>query len=117
MLRGGRDGGARRAARDVLSQAGALIVFVASVAVFLAGAVAGLQMIERLGFIGLGMYLAAIVAWGLLFVPFVVYAIGLHQRGSARHRQQLELRRDVARRLYVSSRDEDDQSARPPSRH
>lgn len=88
------------AVRDVLSHVVAAVVLLVTAAVFLGGAYAGLQMIDRLGSIGLGMYAVAMIAWGLLFVPLVTYAIGLRQRGSRRHREALRQRQELEQLRY-----------------
>ena len=97
----------RTVLRDALSRLGAYVVLLAVAVVFLGGAVAGLSMIDRLGSLGLAMYAVAIVSWGLLFVPLVAYALGLRQRSSRRHREDLQARQAVERLRY-GLRDTDD---------
>jgi len=97
---GKADSGMWRAVRDVVSHAGAAAVLVVVAVVFLGGAYAGLNMIDRLGSIGLGMYIVAMISWGLLFVPLVVYAVGLRQRGSRRYREELRAKQEREEQRY-----------------
>lgn len=89
-----------RLLRDTGARVVAVAVLAAVAAVFLTGAWAGTKMIGRLGGLGLGMYVLALVAWGLLFVPLVAYAIGLLQRGSKRYRDALAERQRIEHLRY-----------------
>ncbi|WP_205695473.1 hypothetical protein [Conexibacter sp. SYSU D00693] len=108
-----KDAAPVRLVRDALAHLGALAVLVVVLVVFLGGAFAGLQMIDRLGSIGLAMYAVALLAWGLLFVPLVAYAHRLRQSGSPRHRKALRERQEHQMLHYgVEARERGDDPAR-----
>jgi hypothetical protein len=86
------EGTLHRFLRDMLSQTSGALLLVFSAVLFLAGAVAGLTVISRLGGAGWVMYAVVIGTWALVFGPVVASAATLRERGSKRHREAKRVR-------------------------
>jgi hypothetical protein len=85
-------GGLRRNVAGPLSQLAGIALIASAVALFLAGAIAGLTLIGRLGTAGWIMWVSVVVPYALVFGPVVASGVSLHQHGSRRHQEAVEKR-------------------------
>lgn len=85
---------------DVLNNlsSAALLIFAATL--FLAGAIAGVGLVSRLGGAGWFMYALVIGTYSLVFGPIIAQAMTMRQNGSPKHRAELERRREQQRRKF-----------------
>jgi hypothetical protein len=86
--------------RDLVSKAGGVTIIVVVATLFLAGAVAGVSMIGRLGGAGWIIYAVVISCYALVFGPLFVSGVTLHQRGSRRSREATQRRIEQQRRKF-----------------
>lgn len=82
---------------DLLSNVSSVVLLAFAAIMFLAGAIGGISLISRLGGAGWLMYALVIGTYSLVFGPIIASAARLRQRGSPKHRRELEERRQHQR--------------------
>lgn len=106
-----REGTLRQLLEDIASKVGSLALLVGSVVLFVAGAIAGVSAISRLGGAGWLIYIVVMSTYALVFGPVVASAYDLYHRGSASYREEQRKRLEEQRRkfgLHLRTRDDAD---------
>lgn len=85
---------------DLLNNVSSVALLVGAAIFFLAGAIGGIGLVSRLGGAGWFMYALVIGTYSLVFGPVIASAVTLRQKGSPKHRRELELRREQQRRKF-----------------
>lgn len=85
---------------DLFNNVSSVALLIFAGVLFLAGAIGGVGLVSRLGGAGWFMYTLVIGTYALVFGPVIASAVTLRQKGSPRHRKQIEERRQHQRRKY-----------------
>lgn len=85
---------------DLFNNVSSVALLIFAGVLFLAGAIGGVGLVSRLGGAGWFMYTLVIGTYALVFGPVIASAVTLRQKGSPRHRQEVEARRQQQRRKY-----------------
>jgi hypothetical protein len=85
---------------DLLANASSVVLLAGSALVFGTAAFVGIGLVGRLGGAGWIMYIVVLGTFALVFGPVIASAVALRQKGSARHRAELERRREQQRRKF-----------------
>lgn len=85
---------------DLLNNLSSAALLIGAGIMFFAGAFAGIGLVSRLGGAGWFMYALVIGTYSLVFGPTIAQAATLRQKGSPKHRRELERRREQQRRKF-----------------
>lgn len=100
MTQGHRGGRPARFFSDVAYKilAGCILAF--GIFVFLAGAIYGFTFVARLGGAGYIIYAVVIGTFAMVMGPVLVSSVSMYQRGSRKHRDGIERRREEQKVRY-----------------